>query len=335
MVNIFVNNPAFAVAAMTDAINKFPNTYGRLNELGLMPARGVTTPTIVVEEKNGILNLLPSVARGGPSTKHIVGKRNVRAFVIPHIPHEDAVLPEDVAGIRAFGSENEMEGVNMRVAEKLQTMRAEHAITLEWMRMSALNGIIQDGAGLVLYNLYTEFEITPKTLDFQLNVPTTDVRAKCLQLKRYIEDHLLGETYSRVHVLVSPEFYDKLTSHPEVKEAFKYYNQSQNLSGDYRTLFTFAGVTFEEYRGVATKPDGTVMPFLQPNHGRAFPLGTTSTFRTYFAPADFNETVNTIGIELYAKTKEREYGRGMDIHTQSNPLPICLRPELLVDVFTS
>ena len=61
-----------------------------------------------------------------------------------------------------------------------------------------------------------------------------------------------------------------------------------------------------------------------------FPLGTVDTFGTYLAPADFNETVNTLGQPLYAKQEPRTFGRGTDLHSQSNLLPICHRPEVLV-----
>ncbi|MBU6956103.1 major capsid protein, partial [Hahella sp. HN01] len=54
------------------------------------------------------------------------------------------------------------------------------------------------------------------------------------------------------------------------------------------------------------------------------------TFATHCAPADFNETVNTIGKPLYAKQEPRKFGRGTDLHTQSNPLPMCRRPGVLV-----
>ena len=40
------------------------------------------------------------------------------------------------------------------------------------------------------------------------------------------------------------------------------------------------------------------------------PLGTVDTFATYFAPADFNETVNTLGQVLYAKQEPRKFDRG-------------------------
>ena len=50
---------------------------------------------------------------------------------------------------------------------------------------------------------------------------------------------------------------------------------------------------------------------------------------------DVNETVNTLGQPLYAKQEPREFGRGTDLHTQSNPLPMCHRPGLLVKLLAS
>jgi hypothetical protein len=67
--------------------------------------------------------------------------------VIPHIPHDDVVLPEEVQGIRAFGSETEMETVAGVMARHLETMRNKHAITLEHLRMGALKGVILDADG--------------------------------------------------------------------------------------------------------------------------------------------------------------------------------------------
>jgi hypothetical protein len=331
----FFNSDSFHVVAMTTAINKIPNTYGKIRELGLFPTEGVTQRTIIVEEQNGVLNLLPTRAPGAPGTVGISGKRKVRSFVIPHIPHDDAVLPEEVQGVRVFGSDNMTEAVAAKVAQKLAAMRAKHAITLEHLRMGALKGIILDADGSTLYNLYTEFDITAKAVDFVLGTSTTEVREKCAEVLRHIEDNLKGEVMSRVHCLVSAEFYDKLVKHATVKEAYKYYKQTQNLSGDFRSAFEFGNIMFEEYRGSATDADGNTRRFIASGEGHAFPVGTSNTFRTMFAPADFNETANTIGIELYAKQEPRKFNRGVDIHTQSNPLPICKRPEILVKVHSS
>ena len=140
----------------------------------------------------------------------------------------------------------------------------------------------------------------------------------------------MGEFMTGVHVLCSPDFFRALTTHKEVKTAYANWQQGAILINDVRRGFTYAGITFEEYRGQATTPAGTTRRFIAAGAAHAFPQGTVDTFGTYFAPADFNETVNTIGLALYAKQEPRKFDRGTDLHTQSNPLPMCHRPGVLV-----
>ena len=329
------SNPAFSMAALTAAINILPNRYGRLEELNLMPPKPVRQRQIIVEEMNGVLNLLPTLPPGSPGTVGVRGKRKLRSFVVPHIPHDDVVLPEEVQGLRAFGSETETESIANVVARHLETMRNKHAITLEHLRMGALKGIILDADGSELYNLFDLFEITPKVVNFQLNAAGTDIKKKCLDLKRYLEKNLKGERMTGVHCLVSSDFFDAFTSHEKVVEAYQRWQDGFALRSDMRSGFTFCGITFEEYAGEASDGDGNTRSFIEDGEGHAFPLGTVDTFATYFAPADFNETANTLGQPLYAKQEPRKFDRGTDIHTQSNPLPMCHRPAVLVKVLAS
>lgn len=327
-------NPAFGMASLTAAINLLPNRYGRLDELGLFNPKPVRTRTIVVEEKAGVLTLLPSLPPGSPGTVGVRGKRTLRSFVIPHIPHDDVVLPEEVQGLRAFGTESEFASIAAVLAEHLETMRTKHAATLEYLRMGALKGIVFDADGRELVNLYDEFKITAQSINFKLNVEATNVLEKCLDLKRMMGKSLAGERMSNIQCLVSPEFFTKLVTHASVQEAYKLWNDGQALRSDMRAGFPFAGITFEEYAGEASTSDGNggwvTKRFINEGEGHAFPLGTLDTFATYFAPADFNETVNTLGQPLYAKQEPRRFDRGTDLHTQSNPLPICQRPGLLI-----
>ena len=329
MLNPFAND-AFNMVALTAAINKLANNFGRVEQLALMPPEGVRTRTILIEEMSGVLNLLPTMPVGAPGSLGMQAKRKVRSFVIPHIPHDDVVLPEEVQGIRAFGSENEVEALAALIARKLATMKAKFSITLEFLRMGALKGVILDADGSTLYDLYSEFGITPKTINFALSTNTTEVLLKVLEVKRHIEDNLRGEFMTGILCLCSQGFFDALTTHTKVKEAYSRWQQGQLLFTDNRTNFTFGGITFEEYRGQATDAAGNVRKFIADDEAHFFPLGTATTFRTYFAPADFNETANTLGLPLYAKQEPRKFGRGTDLHSQSNPLPVCLRPEVLV-----
>ena len=259
-----MNNPfntqGFSMAALTAAINIIPNRYGRMEALNLFPPKPVRTRQVIVEEQNGVLNLLPALPPGSPGSVGTRGKRTLRSFVIPHIPHDDVVLPEEVQGIRAFGSETEMESVAGVMARHLETMRNKHAITLEHLRMGALKGVILDADGSVIYNLYDEFNIAPEVINFDLiktvnNKPAstdTDVKGMCSEVLGHIEDNLLGEFMTGVRCLCSPEFFNALTGHNNVKDAFKIYQQGAVLINDMRSGFTYGGITFEEYRGQAT-----------------------------------------------------------------------------------
>lgn len=197
--------------------------------------------------------------------------------------------------------------------------------------MGALKGIILDADGSVLYNLYTEFGITPYIVHFALSTTATSVLNKCKEVIRHIEDNLMGEIYSGVHCLCSAEFFDLLVAHAEVVTWYKNWSASAQMIGaDLRKGFTFGGITFEEYRGTATDPEGAAHRFIASGDAHFYPEGTSQSFNTIYGPGDFLETVNTPGLPLYAKQVTDPMGRRVDVHIESNPLPMCYRPALLV-----
>jgi hypothetical protein len=61
-----------------------------------------------------------------------------------------------------------------------------------------------------------------------------------------------------------------------------------------------------------------------------YPQGIEGLFEIYFAPADTFETVNTIGLPLYARMiPDRDRDEWVRLEIESNPLPICTRPQVL------
>jgi hypothetical protein len=333
---------AFNTTSLTNAINIVPNDYGRIRELGLFSNEPIMTTTVAVEYDNGTLNLLPTRVRGAPSSLATPEKRSVRQFGTFHIPHDDFVRADDVQNIVArVANDGVMESVISLVNRKQITMRRKHAITLENMRMGALRGEILDSDGSSLLNLFTEFGVTQQNIDFVLGTTTTDVPGKVDQMTAYMEDNLLGETMTDVHVLASPEWFAKFIGHTNIVKAWTYYDGAYNpLRNDVRKRFVYRGVTFEEYRGSAQylQEDGTYATrrFIPAGEAIAFPMGTTDTFSTYWAPADFMDTVNTMGAEIYVRQAiDLEFQRWVKIHSQSNPLPLVKRPALLVRLTSS
>lgn len=332
----------FDLAELTTAINVIPNLYGRLNELNVFPTEGITAQTVVMDQVNGVLSILPESEvigkAGSPASVGMNEERKALTFKAPHIPHEDAVYPQDVAGRRAPGSTGP-DTMELAYLRKLATGRRKFALTLEYLRMGALKGIIIGGSGRTLYNLYTEFGITPKSVNFALGTAGTDVMEKCNEVAGHIEDNLMGEVMSDIRVLVSPTFFNKLIKHSSVKEAYKYFAATEGQVNpnrqDVRRRFPFGPLVFEEYRGSGQLADKTTVKFIADNEGHAFPMGTMDTFKTYLAPANHPEFVNTVGLEAYAWPMPTQDGRGIQLFMESNPLPICRRPGLLVKVHTS
>lgn len=331
------NSSQFSMVELTKSIDIVPNVYGRLQELGVFPGEPVSTTNVLVEYNNGVLNLLTQQPRGGDQGS--VGKpekRTMKSFLIPHIPHDDKIMAADVQNIRAFGQTSELDQVQTMVNRRLMRMRMRHALTLEYLRMGALKGVVIDADGSTIVDFFSEFGVAQKVVDFALGTAGTNVDAKCMEVKRHMEVNLLGETMTGVRALCSPEWFDKFVSHPNVKDAYKYYQSVQEpLREDVRTRFRHKGIEFEEYPGQGTvyNADGTLTTrrFIPAGDVRFFPEGTMETFGTYFAPADFIETVNTPGQEIYVKmAPDAKYQKFVEIHTQSNPLPICRRPALLV-----
>lgn len=337
LLNPFSTNPAFSMASLTKAINILPNQYGLVGQKNIFPGRGVTQRTIIVEEQNGVLNLLktqPVGAEGQGSQKNKLGKRTVRSFVIPHIPLEDTIFPQEYDGVRAFGQENQADPLVTIMNNHLQAERNKHAITLEFLRMGALKGVILDADGSVLYNLFTEFGLSAKEIDFALATATTNVAGKCREVKRWIEQSLMGEVATGIECLCSAEFFDAFIGHVNVEKFYLAYVAAQQLvGGDARNGFVFEGIKFQEYNATATDAAGTVRRFIASGDAHFYPVGTQASFETLYAPGTFLETVNTIGLELYAKQEPRKYNKGIDLYTESNPLPICYRPKLLVRAY--
>lgn len=329
------NSDAFNMRSLTAAILKAPHKPGRLGELKVFDEKGIMTTTAQVEEVDGQLSLIATSKRGAPADTVSKGRRKLRSFTIPHLQRESTIIADEVQGIRAFGSENEVESVQGIVDQRLMTLRAMHEVTLEHLRIGAIKGTILDADGsTTIYNLFTEFGVSQQTQDFAFSTATTDVRNKCVAVLRAIESELGGATYTGARALCSSGWFDSLVSHDTVKDALK-YQESQMLRADLRRGFVLGGITFEEYRGSVNGVD-----FIPANTAYVVPEGVMTEqgplFQTWFAPADFEETVNTLGLPLYAKqARDPEFQRWVKLHAQSNPLPICLRPRAVIKLTKS
>jgi hypothetical protein len=332
IINPFDEN-GFDLATMTSAINLIPNTYGRVRQLGIFTPEPITTRTVIIDEYNGVLTLLKSQPLGAPPPRAKHGKAKTRSFIIPHIPYEDQIKPDDIQGVRQWGT-GQAATLERVMLTRLTAMRASHAITEEHLLMGGVKGVILDADGSTIYNLFTEFGVSQEVVNFALTTDSTNVAGKCREVIRIIEDNLMGDVMTGVRCLCDDTFFDSLIGHPEVEKFWLNHVSALQLAGvgtDPRKGFNFGGITFEEYRATATDPTtGSARAFIAAGEAHFFPVGTQNTFKVHYAPANLMETVNTPGMPMYARQTMDQKGRWIDIYTESNPLPLCRRPKLLV-----
>jgi hypothetical protein len=330
MLDIF-RNDAFSVTSLTDAFIKAPYQPGRIGQLGLFRSQGIRTTTAVIEWKDGRLNLIQSSPRGGAHENNAPAKdekRTIESFVVPHLEKGATILADEVQNVRLFGSEDQTEAVSQLVNERLAELRRDHEVTLEHMRISAIQGIVKDADASTLVNLFTKFGVSQSTGTLSPNASTDEgdaLRAECVALQRSVEAVLGAASVTGYRAFCGPDFFDTLRSDLGVTQTLRYADPASLLAqGPNSRMFSFGGIVWEEYRG------GT--SYIAADEAYLVPEGV-DIFRTYFAPADFVETVNTLGLPGYAKTfVDPELQRFVKIHTQSNPLTICLRPDAVVKV---
>lgn len=330
MLDIFESD-AFGVTTLTDAINKLEFVPGRIAEMGLFQADGVTTTSIAIEEKSGQLIIVPPTPRGAPGTTMDKSKRKMRRLEIPHFELNGAVMAEEVQGVRAFGQESAVEMAMDKVATVSSEFSQSMDATEEHARLGAIKGIVTYADGSTL-NLFDVFEVAPPATEY-MNLAAADngeLREKCAQIIRGVMNYMGGEPVSGFHCLCGDNFFDAILKNPEVRATYDGWSEAKILregyispNGKIYSAFEFGGIVWENYRGGV---GGT--PFIAANEGHMFPTSPT-LFRTRWAPADYWETVNTKGVRLYGQTTMMKNNKGVDVDVQMNAIHYCRRPSVL------
>lgn len=327
----------FQLTDLTQDLMLIPNTWGLINELNIFSPESVSQHSVTVESTSGTLGLITDRVRGDRNNVSRDELRTLRSFPVPHFPLDDAVKPEDIQGVRAYGTSEAAETEANVIARKLERIRRNHAVTLEFARAQALTqGTIYAPNGTVSGNYYTEFGVTRKEIDFVLGTATTNLLAKSEEGIAHIQDNILsGESVNNIIVLCSPEFFSKLIDHASVKEAYKYYSSTQEPlrqrlgTGVYRR-FIHGSVEYIEYRG---SYNGQRM--IPVGEAYMLPQGTSDTFKTYFGPANKFSSIHTLGEEAYVWTFRDQYDSEITIQSESNFINLIRRPQCVVKLTTS
>ncbi len=338
MLDIF-NNDAFSVTSLTDALRDVKPRSSRLRDLGLFTSSSVNTLSIAIERIGDALQLVAPTPRGGPGEKRGNKKRTIENLQVPHFQRDWSVYADEVQGVRAFGSETELETVQMKVAERIDEQVQDLDLTEEYSMLGAVQGVVTYKDGTTL-DLYSKFGVSQAAeVDFDLdNANPTDgvLRKKCTDMIRGARKALGGLPFGYLHAFVGDNFFDYLLMHKEVRATYQGWSDAQILRDSYvgpnrasNPIFQFGNIVFENYGAIEDTGDGALMG-INTDKARFVPIGLPGLFRTYYAPADYVETVNTRGLRLYAKQWQMQNGKGIDGEVQMNALNICTRPQALL-----
>ncbi|MDW3682938.1 major capsid protein [Cupriavidus sp. CV2] len=339
-------NDAFGVVSLTKAINDIPYQPKRLGELGWFSEEGVTTTALMLEREGTTISLIPAGSRGAPGRPEKADKRKLVSLPSVHLPQRATINADEVQNVRAFGSETDEMTVTSLVNKRLVKLRRNIDTTIEWQRMGAVKGQVLDSDGSVLLDLFQTFGLTKTTKALALNVDATKVRTAVVGAKRTMEQKLGGLEYRSIRVLCSASFFDAFVDHPAVQRAWDNFQDRALLQQDLRGPganggagggggapaggFMFAGCYWEEYRGNISGQS-----FIADGKAHMVPEGVPDLFSTTYSPADYMETVNTIGLPYYAKQELMDFNKGVEIEAQSNPITYCTRPDALIELSIS
>lgn len=322
------NDDAFSVVGLTAAINQSPEGQQSPDMLdSLFDEDGVTSPAVFIEREHDGLALVPASERGSQATPVKGSRRDAIPFQTLHLPTRTTIYADEVQNMRAFGSESELETVEALVTKRLFKARKMLDATIRFHRIGAVTGKIYDADGTkVLLDLYSRFGMSPQTVAFTFSNEAAKVKQKVQEAKRKAEDVIADSgIISGWLGVAGREWMDAFAGHKAVENAFDRWSEGTFLRTDNRKGFEFAGVNWREYYGKVGNVD-----FIAPNVAYLIPLGIPDLFITRFAPADYMEVVNTLGVPYYASQEPLAHNKGIDIEVQSNPLNICTRPRAII-----
>lgn len=330
------NNDAFSLQSMLEAIESIDFQPQRLGQMGIFTPNPVRTQLVSIEQRDGVLGLIQTSLRGEALEQRLNEKRNIRDFRTVRIAKGDRINASELADIRAFGTETELMQVQAEVARRLAGpvgIQSEIEMTMENMRLGAIQGIVKDADGSTIRDWFTEFGVSAATeIDFDLDnaSPASGaVRKKCSQVVRAMMKAAKGvwRPGTQVYALCGDAFWDDLTAHDEVRTTYLNTQEASTLrDGLAYEKFNYGGITFENYRGT---DDGTTVG-IATDKCKFFPVNAPGAFLEVMSPGEQFSHLGQLGKEMYPIiVPDRDRDMYVDIEGYAYPLHVCTRPLML------
>ena len=341
MLDIF-NQNAFSVTTLAEVMREIKYVPSLVGRLGLFSEYSIDTLDFAIEkDKDQIIKIVPASPRGGVGDTVGKGRRSIRKLGVPHFQRDDAIYADEIQSRRALGEERARMSFQAYIANRAAEHSVSFALTEEYHRLAVITqGKLLDADGSTLVDFYSEMgEVAPTEIDFDLdnaNPAKAALREKCDDLWRAMAATLDGLPFTGIIALCGDAFFKDLVKHKEVYDLYLAASGAATLSLGRSTIdavasaasstwgeVTFGNIRFINYRGGQSVNIDTDKAYF-------VPLGVPGLFRTVYAPADYMETVNTMGQRMYAKVWPMANSKGMNLEYQTNVLHYVQRPRVLM-----
>lgn len=327
------NQDAFTAISLSAAVDKIDYVPNFLDAMpGLFETDSVRTEEIWIEERSTGAVVLQTSPRGTPPRNEGPDIRLARSFKTRRIADASRITANELQNIRAFGTADQLMSLQIEIARRQQKIKRNLALTWENLKLGAVQGIVNDADGTLIYNWATEFnQSIPAEINFDLenaNPASGAVRKQCTQVVRSIRRGLKGKPFFRIVGLCGDAFWDDFTAHPEVRETYKNWAAAADLRNDVGAAwsgFRYGEINFFNYRG--TDDNSTVA--VPTTKCKFFPVGS-GIFRWAQSPGESFEFVNTPGQLVYSRiVLDKDRNAWADVEEYSYPLPVCTMPQAL------
>ncbi|MBN9047454.1 MAG: major capsid protein [Rhizobiales bacterium] len=331
--DVFNQNALGVIEFQEDVVERIDYKPQLLGSLNLFTPVYSRSRTIAIADRNRSLTLIPTSPNGSPPEELIPKGSRVRTYETVRLAKGSTIYAIELAGVAALPFELQTKEITEEVTDRTAQIMDDLELTWEYMRFGAVQGKVLDADGSVIVDWYDFWGIAePDEINFELDKPGTDVRAKIRQLKRAMQKAAKGiwTPATKVGALVGDTFFDMLVNHPSVKETKLNTEKAATLENiEAYSAIEIEGVTFINYQGT---DDGTTIA-IGSEKARFFPINARGAFSVGYGPAsEFKPYLNQKGREFYGLVLEDKSGRDEwdRVEIYSYPLFVCTRPEMLL-----
>ena len=325
------NAPQFSVASLSGMVDRLPYSPSLLGSLPIFTPMPVRNRNVLVDRRNGRLQLIQTSADGSPPDVLEGEERDLVSLRTTRLTKRFTLYAYELDGIRAFGSESEVMQVAAEYNRRAARLKADMTATHEHHRLGALQGILLDADGTtVIRDYFAEFGVAqpaPVALDFRR--ATSGLRAQIATIRRNMIRESGGAIAegTAIHALIGDAAYDALIAHPEVERTYLNWAAAADLREvKIFDSFTFGGITWHNYRGT----DDQSAIAIAPNAVRLFPVGAPDVFVKAMAPYEGLGYLGTAGQDTYMiNVPDRDRDQWTKGEIYSYPLYMCQRPDAL------